>query len=202
MRNHRSWQSCQGSFPSFPNRPIRSQLQLTREIWFSQSASSSAATRSSKLKTVSGLQRSRWHSDGIGPTPVQNGRSRLSRLSWAKGSFTPDYVHRPGLMLAAAASLLNILVVILDVGAEAPLCRSCAGDDIPSQTHRRLIYGTDQDSRAAKADVLEEVQRQCTDEVGMEEYPAPSTIRTTRVSFGRMCISSSMLTLLRASDFH
>lgn len=45
--------------------------------------------------------------------------------------------------------------MILDVGAEEPAVQLCT-DDILPQTPRQLIYGTDQDLRAAKADVLGE----------------------------------------------
>lgn len=99
-------------------------------------------------------------------------------------------------MLAASASLLNIPVVILDVGSSAPAKQILA----PTTTHLSHIDGSFTDPTkirelAAKVDVLtveiehidvdvlEEVQRQPTDEMGVEVHPAPSTIRTIQDKF-------------------
>jgi phosphoribosylaminoimidazole carboxylase len=99
-------------------------------------------------------------------------------------------------MLAASASLLNIPVVILDVGASAPAKQILA----PPTNHLSHIDGSFTDPTkirelAAKVDVLtveiehihvdvlEEVQRQHADGVGVEVHPAPSTIRTIQDKF-------------------
>lgn len=97
-------------------------------------------------------------------------------------------------MLAASASLLNIPVVILDVGASAPAKQILA----PTTAHLSHIDGSFTDPTkirelAAKVDVLtveiehidvdvlEEVQRQ--DKMRVEVHPAPSTIRTIQDKF-------------------
>ena len=99
-------------------------------------------------------------------------------------------------MLAASASLLNIPVVILDVGASAPAKQILA----PTTTHLSHVDGSFTDPAkirelAAKVDVLtveiehidvdvlEEVQRQSTDGTVAEVHPAPSTIRTIQDKF-------------------
>ena len=81
-------------------------------------------------------------------------------------------------MLAASASLLNIPVVILDVGAEAPAKQILA----PTTPHLAHIDGSFRDlpkirEPATKVDVLEEVEAQ------VEVHPAPSTIRMIQDKF-------------------
>jgi phosphoribosylaminoimidazole carboxylase len=88
-------------------------------------------------------------------------------------------------MLAASASLLNVPVVILDVGASAPAKQILA----PTAPHLGHIDGSFTDpikirELAAKADVLtveiEHIDVDVLDEVAkeVEVHPAPSTIRT------------------------
>lgn len=96
-------------------------------------------------------------------------------------------------MLAASASLLNIPVVILDVGASAPAKQILA----PTATHLSHIDGSFTDPTKIRelaskvdvltveiehidVDVLEEVQRQRT---GVDVHPASSTIRTIQDKF-------------------
>ena len=99
-------------------------------------------------------------------------------------------------MLAASASLLNIPVVILDVGPSAPAKQVLA----PPTTQLSHIDGSFTDPTkirelAAKVDVLtveiehihvdvlEDLQAQRTNGVGVEVHPAPSTIRTIQDKF-------------------
>ena len=88
-----------------------------------------------------------------------------------------------GRMLAASASLLNVPVVILDVGSEAPAKQILA----PTAAHLGHIDGSFTDpikirELAAKVDVLtveiEHIDVDVLDEVAVEVHPAPSTIRT------------------------
>jgi len=114
----------------------------------------------------------------------------------------PPIVHYPhdddvglgggqlGRMLAASASLLNIPVVILDVGAEAP-AKQILAPTTPDLAH---IDGSFRDPAkirelAAKVDVLtveiEHIDVDVLEEVEVEVpvHPAPSTIRTIQDKF-------------------
>jgi phosphoribosylaminoimidazole carboxylase len=91
-------------------------------------------------------------------------------------------------MLAASASLLNIPVVILDVGGEAPAKQILA----PATPHLAHIDGSFTDPTkirelAAKVDVLtveiEHIDVDVLEEVEVEVHPAPSTIRTIQDKF-------------------
>ena len=91
-------------------------------------------------------------------------------------------------MLAASASLLNIPVVILDVGASAPAKQVLA----PPTTDLSHIDGSFTDPTkirelAAKVDVItveiEHIHVDVLEEVGVEVHPAPSTIRTIQDKF-------------------
>jgi phosphoribosylaminoimidazole carboxylase len=91
-------------------------------------------------------------------------------------------------MLAASASLLNIPVVILDVGASAPAKQVLA----PPTADLSHIDGSFTDPTkirelAAKVDVLtveiEHIHVDVLEEVGVEVHPAPSTIRTIQDKF-------------------
>ena len=95
-----------------------------------------------------------------------------------------------GRMLAASASLLNIPVVILDVGAEAPAKQILA----PTTLHLAHIDGSFRDpikirELATKVDVLtveiEHIDVDVLEEVQaeVEVYPAPSLIRTIQDKF-------------------
>jgi phosphoribosylaminoimidazole carboxylase len=93
-------------------------------------------------------------------------------------------------MLAASASLLNIPVVILDVGTEAPAKQILA----PTTPHLAHIDGSFRDpikirELATKVDVLtveiEHIDVDVLEEVQaeVEVHPAPSTIRTIQDKF-------------------
>ncbi|KAI0301900.1 Phosphoribosylaminoimidazole carboxylase [Multifurca ochricompacta] len=95
-------------------------------------------------------------------------------------------------MLAASASLLNISVVILDVGAQAPAKQVLA----PTAPHRTHVDGSFSNPEkikelAAKVDVLtveiEHVNVDVLEEVqsthNVEVHPAPSTIRIIQDKF-------------------
>jgi phosphoribosylaminoimidazole carboxylase len=93
-------------------------------------------------------------------------------------------------MLAASASLLNIPVVILDVGAEAPAKQILA----PTTSDLAHIDGSFRDpikirELAAKVDVLtveiEHIDVDVLEEVEaqVEVHPAPSTVRTIQDKF-------------------
>ncbi|KAF8271676.1 Phosphoribosylaminoimidazole carboxylase [Lactarius quietus] len=97
-------------------------------------------------------------------------------------------------MLAASASLLNIPIVILDVGAHAPAKQVLAVS--PTTPHRAHVDGSFSDADkirelAAKVDVLtveiEHVNVDVLEEVqtshGVEVHPNPSTIRIIQDKF-------------------
>ena len=99
-------------------------------------------------------------------------------------------------MLAASASLLNIPVVILDVGASAPTKQILAPttvhlshiDDLFTDPTKIRELASKVDVLTVEiehidVDVLEEVHGQRADEMGVEVHPAPSTVRTIQDKF-------------------